>query len=88
MTIILKIDDLLPDLFPRTKEANFDHSVLKDELSDFYSIGPYKPKIDIEGDNVTIEIDTSLIETQEEDYRKVVALCENGWYDEAKKILC
>jgi hypothetical protein len=29
MTIISKIDDLLPDLFPRTKEANYHHTVLK-----------------------------------------------------------
>ena len=87
MTIIFKIDDLLPDLFPRTREANFDHSVLKEELSDFYSVGPYKPKINIEVDSVTIEIDTSLIETQEDNYKKVVSLCESGKYDEAKRIL-
>ncbi len=76
MTIFFKIDDLLLDLFPRTKRANLHRSVLKDELSDFYSLGPYKPKINIEDDTVTIEIDTELIETQEQDYRKVVALCE------------
>ena len=87
MTIVFKIDDLLLDLFPRTREANFDHSVLKEELSDFYSVGPYKPKINIENDTVRIEIDTSLIETQEQDYRKVVSLCESGKYDEAKRIL-
>jgi len=87
MIIYFKIDDLLLDLFPLTKESNIDHKVLKDELSDFYSIGPYKPKIDIERETVTIEIDTSLIETQEDDYRKVVSLCESGKYGEAKKIL-
>ena len=36
MTIVFKIDDLLLDLFPHTKESNIDHNVLKDELSDFY----------------------------------------------------
>jgi len=87
MTIIFKIDDLLLDLFPRTKETNFDRSVLKDELTDFYSVGPYKPKIHIENDTVTIEIDTGLIVTQEQDYRRVVALCEKGQYTEAKKTL-
>ena len=87
MTIIFKIDELLLDLFPRTREANFDHSVLKDELTDFYSLGPYKPKVEIEDDFVTIEIDTRLIETQEQDYRKVVALCERGQFQEAKQIL-
>ena len=87
MTIIFKIDDLLLDLFPRTKESNIDYNVLKDELSNFYSVGPYKPKINIENDTVTIEIDTGLIETQKQDYQKVVALCEKGQYDEAKKIL-
>ena len=87
MTIIFKIDDLLLDLFPRTKESNIDHNVLMDELSDFYSVGPNRPKIDIEDDTVTVEIDTDLIETQEQDYRKVVALCEKGQYTEAKKLL-
>jgi Tfp pilus assembly protein PilF len=87
MTIILKIDDLILDLFPRTKETNFDRSVLKDELTEFYSVGPYKPKINIENDTVTIEIDISLIEKQEQNYRKVLALCEKGQYAEAKKIL-
>ena len=87
MVIYFKIDDLLLDLFPRTRESNLDHGVLRDELSAFYTLGPYRPKINIENDVVTIEIDTELIETQEQDYKKVVALCENGRYEDAKKIL-
>ncbi len=48
---------------------------------------PYKPKVIIDKDWVTIEIDTPTIISQEADYRKTVALSEKGKYSEAKPIL-
>jgi len=56
-------------------------------LEKYYTYGPYKPKVSINNDCVTIEIDTPTILSQETDYRKTVALCEKGKYSEAKKLL-
>lgn len=85
MHIIHKIDDFLLILFPDLKQGDSDSLVL--HLSDYYTYGPFKPKVTINDDWVTIEIDTPTILSQETDYRKVVALCEKGKYSEAKPIL-
>ena len=57
------------------------------ELENYYTNGPFKPKITVEGEWVTIEIDNPTILSQEADYRKTVALCEKGKYSEARQIL-
>ena len=57
------------------------------KLEEYYSFGPFRPKVKIEDGWVTIEIDTPTILNQEADYRKTVALCERGNYVEAKIIL-
>ena len=46
-----------------------------------------KPKVSINEDWVTIEIDSSNILSQNNDYKRVVSLCEKGNYTEAKPIL-
>ncbi len=53
----------------------------------YYTYGPYKPVVTVEGEWVTITIDTPTILSQEADYRKTVTLCEKGKYAEAKQIL-
>jgi len=53
----------------------------------FYTFGPYKPKVTVSNDFVKIEIDTSTIITQERDYQKVISFCEKGNFHEAKPIL-
>ena len=57
------------------------------ELESYYTYGPFKPKITVEGEWITIEIDNPTILSQEADYRKTVALCEKGKYSEARQIL-
>ena len=61
MVIILKIDDFLSNLFPTAREKRDNLSALRQELVDYYTVGPFKPHVDIEGDIITIEIDTSSI---------------------------
>jgi tetratricopeptide (TPR) repeat protein len=84
MQIKHKIDDFLFELFS-LKEKNIE--TLKEVLIKYYTYGPFKPKISIIEDWITIEVDTSTIISQEADYRKTVLLCEKGKYSEAKPIL-
>jgi tetratricopeptide (TPR) repeat protein len=87
MQIIHKIDDFLLELFPKYEKSNNDLEVLKDEITKYYTYGPYKPTVNFDGEFVIIHIDTPSILNQNEEYRKVVSLCERGKYDEAKIIL-
>ena len=86
MQIIHKVDDFLYTIFPNLNKSE-DNSGLITELEKYYTYGPFKPKVSIENDWVTIDIDTPTILSQEADYKKVVALCEIGKYAEAKPIL-
>jgi len=58
-----------------------------DELSNYYSFGPYRPKVTHKDDFVIIDIDIPTIAEQQVDFNKVVSFCETGKYAEAKKIL-
>lgn len=87
MIIIQRIDDFLQELFPRYKTSKGDINVLKEELSELYSYGPYKPRIEIKDGLATIEIDTHTIEAEEKDFSRAVAFCERRNWNEAKKIL-
>ncbi len=86
MQIIHKIDHFFFSIFPKL-EVGGGNLLIINELEKYYTYGPFKPKVTIEGEYVTIEIDTSTIISQEQDYRKTVALCEKGKYAEAKPIL-
>lgn len=85
MQIVHKIDDFLFTIFPDLVGGGNDQIISK--LEKYYTYGPYKPKVSINNDWVTIEIDTPTILSQETDYRKTVALCEKRKYSEAKKLL-
>ncbi len=87
MTIILPINDLLDELFPAYKESGYDQSVLKNELYKYYSYAGEKPTITIADDMVRIQIDLPSIAAQEQEYNKVVSLCEQGHFDKAEPIL-
>lgn len=88
MIIIHKIDDFLFNLFPAAKEGrDKDLSRLKEELTDYYTFGPYKPKVTLENDLVRIEIDTSSISAQKPDFDAAVKHCESGRFNKAKPIL-
>lgn len=86
MKIIHHIDDFLFTIFPTLMGGGGKLQLVR-ELENYYTYGPFKPKITVEGEWVTIEIDTPTILLQEADYRKTVALCEKGKYSEARQIL-
>ena len=85
MQITHKIDDFLFTIFPKLKLGG--NSVIISELENYYTYGPFKPKVTVDNEWVTIQIDTPTIISQEADYRKTVALCEKGKFAEAKPIL-
>jgi tetratricopeptide (TPR) repeat protein len=83
MRVIHRIDDFLYTIFPNIKNDN-DIIIV---LQDFYSYGPYKPKVKIEEGFVIVDIDIITITNQENDFRKVISFCENSKFSEAKPIL-
>lgn len=85
MQIIHKIDNFLYTIFPSVIQG--DQQSLLNAIQDFYTYGPYKPKVTIDNDFVSIEIDTPTIFAQDIDYQKVIAFCEKGKYADAKPIL-
>lgn len=85
MQIIHKIDNFLYTIFPSATQG--DQQSLLNAIQDFYTYGPYKPKVTIDNEWVTIEIDTPTILAQETDYQKVISFCEKGKYSDAKPIL-
>jgi tetratricopeptide (TPR) repeat protein len=85
MQIIHKIDKFLYTIFPSVIQG--DQQSLLNAIQDFYTYGPYKPKVTIDNDFVSIEIDTPTILAQDIDYQKVIAFCEKGKYANAKPIL-
>lgn len=85
MQIIHKIDNFLYTIFPSVIQG--DQQSLLNAIQDFYTYGPYKPKVTIDNDFVRIEIDTPTILAQDIDYQKVIAFCEKGKYADAKPIL-
>ena len=84
MQIKHRIDDFLFTIFP---ELNGKRDNLAIVLDKYFTYGPFRPKINIEEDFVTIHIDTTAINAQENEYKKVLSLCEKGRYAEAKPLL-
>ena len=41
MKITHKIDDFLVELFPQYKKSNFDLSILKEEITKYFTVEPY-----------------------------------------------
>lgn len=88
MKIRHKIDEFLFTIFPSIDENwGGANSLIINELEKYYTFGPYKPKVTIQDEWVTIDIDIPSIVTQVSDYRKVVSLCKKGLFKEAKPIL-
>lgn len=85
MQIIHKIDDFLFTIFPNIKKG--DEQSLINAIQEFYTYGPYKPKVSIEDNWIKIDIDTPTIVSQDGNYKKVISLCEKGKYSDAKPIL-
>lgn len=87
MIIIHKINDFLFNLFPKIRENKNSSDLLKEGLADYYTFGPFRPKVDIEGDFVRIEIDTSAISSQKAEFDAAVKYCEARKFSKAKPIL-
>ncbi|VUZ84044.1 Tetratricopeptide repeat protein [Candidatus Methylomirabilis lanthanidiphila] len=87
MQILHRLDEFLFGLFPKAQESGNDAEVLKDEMTKFYTFGPYKPIVTLEGGWVKVEINTPVILSEESDFRKVVALAEKRKFAEVKPIL-
>jgi len=87
MIIIHKVDELLLDLFPKYKKSGGNLDILKEELSAFYTYGPFTPRISFEDGFVTIEIDTQRIVSEERDFERAMKLCQERRFTEAKKLL-
>jgi len=87
MIIVHKIGEFLYHLFPSAKNATNKIEALTQSIKEFYTYGAFVPKVSIQDDIVTIQIDTHAIINQDSDYRKVISLCEKGKYSEAKPIL-
>jgi tetratricopeptide (TPR) repeat protein len=86
MRIIHKLDNFLLTLFPTLKSLENKEQVIN-EIVDYFTLGPFKPKVSLDDDWITIDIDTTTIIAQKDDYRKVIALCEKGMYLKAKPLL-
>src|ERR1017187_2192722 len=87
MIIVHKIGVFLFDLFPKAKEFGNSIDILKEELEEYYSFGPYRPKISINSDFIEILIDVPAIVNQKPEFDKAIALCDKRKFFEAKKIL-
>ena len=85
MQILHKIDGFLFTIFPDLKDA--PSSDIITAFENYYTHEGYKPKVTIEDDFVIIDIDTNHILSQEADFRRVVSLCEQKRFEEAKPIL-
>lgn len=85
MQIIHKITDFLFTIFPELSKG--DEQLIIDTLAQYYSYGPFKPKVTIDGEFVIIDVDTSTIVSQDVDYRKAIELCEKRNFKLAKPIL-
>ena len=86
MIIFHKIDDFLFKLFPKTGEQINNTETLKKVLSDYYTFGPFCPKVDIEGEVIKIAIDTSSIVKQKDAFDTATRYCERGQFKKAKPI--
>ncbi len=87
MNIIHKIDDLLFELFPKSKEAGNDIEILKQELQEYYTFGSYRPLVNVEGEYISINIDIPSIASEHSTYKKIIALAESRKYSEAQRLL-
>lgn len=84
MKIIYPINDILYSAFPNLEGA--DNESIISTLSDYYSLGDVRPRITINDDYITVDIDIPKIE-QGLKYRNAVECCEKGNFAEAKRIL-
>lgn len=87
MIIKHQLSDYLFDLFPKAKDFGNNNEILLQEIKDYYTSGIYQPIVKIQDNIIIIEIQYQTINEDKKQFDKVVTLCENGKYSEAKIIL-
>jgi tetratricopeptide (TPR) repeat protein len=87
MTITHLIDNFLFELFPKAKSSEDKISALQNEITKFYTVGPYVPTVTVKDDFIEVTVDTDLIDQHQQDFKSVVSLCEKGKFDTAKQKL-
>lgn len=87
MKIVFINDENLHLIFPESKKYGGDQNILLDEIKNYFTFGPYTPKVSLSDNLITIDIDTPTIYRHENEYQKVVSLCTKGKYGLAKPIL-
>ena len=85
MQIIHLINDFLFEIFPDIKGA--DGEKIIEVFKDYYTYKVFQPNVEVKGNTVIVDIDTSAIIDQESDYNRAVNLCEKGRFSEAKPLL-
>lgn len=83
MTILHQVNDFLYSLFPETELFGQNPDRLAEYLTDYYTYGPYRPKVTVQEGVVTIVIDTRAIDSQQGEYNKVLKMCEAGQFPQA-----
>ncbi|MBC6609094.1 tetratricopeptide repeat protein [Hymenobacter sp. BT188] len=83
MTILHQVNDFLYSLFPETELFGQDPDRLAEYLTDYYTYGPYRPKVMVQEGVVTVLIDTRAIDNQQGEYNKVLKMCEAGQFAQA-----
>lgn len=87
--IMIPIEDLVEGKM--FAEREFTEFRLAEQLTEYYSYGPYRPLVRLEDGMAIVEVDDGLITRDEAGYRKAVELCEKGRFKEAsasvKKLL-
>ncbi|MBC6606942.1 tetratricopeptide repeat protein [Hymenobacter sp. BT188] len=83
MTIHHPLNEFLYSLFPKAQAFGQNPEQLIDHLTDFYTFGPYRPTVTIQGDRIEVRIDTQTIHSQQAEYQKILRLCEAGQFRQA-----
>ena len=84
MTIHHTLNDFLYSLFPDAEAFGQSSDRLVEHLTDFYTYGPYRPKVTIDKNVVTVQIDTQAITNQQGEYNKVLKMCQEGQFLQAQ----
>lgn len=80
MTIVHKVNDFLYSLFPEAELFGKDPNRLINYLTDYYTFGPFRPKVTIQDDVLTVQIDTKSINSQQGEFNKVLKTCQEGQF--------
>ncbi|RNI27363.1 tetratricopeptide repeat protein [Rufibacter immobilis] len=87
MLILHSLDEFTYDLFSVDQKSGSKVEDLIGIMSEFYTVGPYKPKVTVRNGFIEVEIDADLIEGQQKTFQEVLNLSEKGRFEQAKNKL-